>query len=161
MAEAAFIIIAAVTLASAFFVVFSPKLMYSGVALFFTLFGVGGLYVFLYADFLAATQIMVYVGGILVLILFGIMLTNKIASTDLKHANRGRFLAGIGAFALFCLLASIIFQAPWHIGHPQNLDSTVAKLGTMILTDYLLPFEVASILLLAALIGAAVLSRKK
>ncbi len=161
MAEVAFIIVAAITLASAFFVVFSPKLMYSGVALFFTLFGVAGLYVFLYADFLAATQIMVYVGGIMVLILFGIMLTNKIASTDLRQTNRGRFMAGLGAFILFLFMAYIALTAQWHTGSPQLLDATVAKLGLLILYQYLLPFEVASILLLAALIGAALLSRKK
>ncbi|NOZ09235.1 MAG: NADH-quinone oxidoreductase subunit J [FCB group bacterium] len=161
MAEVAFIIIAAITLASAFFVVFSSNLMYSGVALFFTLFGVAGLYVFLYADFLAATQIMVYVGGIMVLILFGIMLTNKIASTDLRQANRGRFMAGLSAFILFLLISAIAVTTQWHTGSPQFLDTTVAKLGMMILYQYLLPFEVASILLLAALIGAALLSRKK
>ena len=63
---------------SALWVVISPNLVHSAVSLLFTLFGVAGLYVFLYADFLAATQVVIYVGGILVLIIFGVMLTNKI-----------------------------------------------------------------------------------
>ncbi len=160
MAEMTFIAIAAITIASAFFVVFSKNLVYSAVALFFTLFGVAGLYVFLYADFIAATQVLVYVGGILVLIIFGVMLTNKISSTDLAHSSRGRFLAGLTAIVFFIMLVSTIFRTEWHSGKIQSAEHTVDIIGTMILTDYLLPFEIVSILLLAALVGAALLSRK-
>ena len=78
MADLVFWIIAAVTIMSAAFVVLNNQLIYSAVALLFTLFGVAGLYVFLWADFIAGIQILVYVGGILVLVIFGIMLTNKI-----------------------------------------------------------------------------------
>ena len=59
------------------------------------------------ADFLAATQVMVYVGGILVLIIFGVMLTNRISGTDLLHGHRGRFMAGIGSFLFFGILAAL------------------------------------------------------
>ena len=78
MAELVFWFVAAVTIISAGFVVLNNQLIYSAVALLFTLFGVAGIYVFLWADFIAGIQILVYVGGILVLVIFGIMLTNKI-----------------------------------------------------------------------------------
>ena len=78
MADIVFWIISALTVMSAAFVVLNNQLVYSAVALLFTLFGTAGLYVFLWADFIAGIQILVYVGGILVLVIFGIMLTNKI-----------------------------------------------------------------------------------
>ena len=78
MGEIIFIGLLLIISASALWVVISPNLVHSAVSLLFTLFGVAGLYVFLYADFLAATQVVIYVGGILVLIIFGVMLTNKI-----------------------------------------------------------------------------------
>ena len=78
MSELVFLFISALTLISAVFVVINNQLIYSAIALLFTLFGVAGLYVFLWADFIAGIQILVYVGGILVLVVFGIMLTNKI-----------------------------------------------------------------------------------
>ena len=80
MADFAFWLIAALTLGSALMVVSSKSLLYSAYSLLFTFIGVTGLYVFLWADFLAVVQVVVYVGGILVLIIFGIMLTNKISS---------------------------------------------------------------------------------
>ena len=76
--------------ASAFLVVTSPNLVHSAVSLLFTFFGVAAIYIFLYADFIAATQVIIYVGGILVLIIFGVMLTNKIenATIDSKTHNQ-------------------------------------------------------------------------
>ncbi len=161
MSQLLFILIAALTIASAFWVVFSKNLIYSAVALLFTLFGVAGLYVFLYADFIAATQIIVYVGGILVLIIFGVMLTNKIADNRISHSSLPRFMAGMISFFIFILMMTVVFTTTWHTGEVQSSQGTVALIGEMILTDYLLPFEVASLILLAALMGSALLSRKK
>ena len=87
MAELVFWFIAAFTVISAAFVVLNNQLLYSAVALLFTLFGVAGLYVFLWADFIAGVQLLVYIGGILVLIIFGIMLTNRISSVRLSQTN--------------------------------------------------------------------------
>nr|MCS5624853.1 NADH-quinone oxidoreductase subunit J [Candidatus Neomarinimicrobiota bacterium] len=80
MAEFSFWFIIAVTVLSAAVVVLSNQLIYSAIALLVTLFGVAGIYVFLWADFIAGVQLLVYIGGILVLIIFGIMLTNRISS---------------------------------------------------------------------------------
>ena len=87
MAELIFWFIAAFTIISAAFVVLNNQLIYSAVALLFTLFGVAGLYVFLWADFIAGVQLLVYIAGILVLIIFGIMLTNRISSVRLSQTN--------------------------------------------------------------------------
>ena len=89
-----FWIVTLVTVLSAATVVFSKNLIYSAVALLFTLLGVAGLYVFLWADFIAVTQILIYVGGILVLIIFGIMLTHRITSVRLSHSSMQRGVGG-------------------------------------------------------------------
>ena len=82
MSDLLFLFLMIMIIGSAVNVVISSQLIYSAVSLLFTLFGVAGLYVFLYADFIAATQVVIYVGGILVLIIFGVMLTNKICSIN-------------------------------------------------------------------------------
>ncbi len=149
------------TVMTAIWVVLSPNLIHSAVSLLFTLFGVAGLYVFLYADFIAATQIIIYVGGILVLIIFGVMLTNNIADPKLTNKSQHQLLAGLFSFALLIMLSNIVFDTNWYVKDLVIRDSTVNDIGMMLLSTYLLPFEVVSILLLAALIGAAMLSRKK
>ena len=149
------------TVVTAIWVVLSPNLIHSAVSLLFTLFGVAGLYVFLYADFIAATQIIIYVGGILVLIIFGVMLTNNISDPKLTNKSQHQLLAGIFSFASLIMLSNIVFDTNWYVKELIIRDSTVNDIGMMLLSTYLLPFEVVSILLLAALIGAAMLSRKK
>ena len=159
MAEFIFWFIAAITIISAAFVV-NNQLIYSAVALLFTLFGVAGLYVFLWADFIAGVQILVYVGGILVLVIFGIMLTNKIKSVRISHKSMQQGVGGAISLWLFIFLCIALFKAPWVISDAVEPSGTVREIGTLLLTDYLLPFEVISVLLLGALIGAAVLSRE-
>ena len=88
---------------SAFWVVVSPNLVHSAVSLLFTFFGVAGLYVFLYADFIAAAQVIIYVGGILVLIIFGVMLTNKIDDPNLSNLSKNQLVA-----AIFCLILFVL-----------------------------------------------------
>ena len=160
MAEYLFLFMAALVIASAFWVVFSPNQIHSAVSLLFTLFGTAGLYVFLYADFIAGTQIVIYVGGILVLIIFGVMLTSKIDSPSIASSSANQFIGGMGAFAIFVMQVAVIFNTPWNIGSEQYRDATVGAIGKLLLTNYLLPFEIISILLLAALMGAALLSRR-
>tara|TARA_B100001013_G_scaffold33714_1_gene18204 strand:+ start:762 stop:1256 length:495 start_codon:yes stop_codon:yes gene_type:complete len=155
-----FWIVALVTVASAATVVFSKNLIYSAVALLFTLSGVAGLYVFLWADFIAVTQILIYVGGILVLIIFGIMLTHRITNVRLSHSSIQQGVGGTIVLVIFLGLTSMILKAPWYRVTAVEPQETVRQIGRLLMIDYLLPFEVASVLLLAALIGAALLSRK-
>ena len=158
MSNLLFLFIAILIIVSAINVVVSSQLIYSAVSLLFTLFGVAGLYVFLYADFMAATQVIIYVGGILVLIIFGVMLTNKIDTPNIVSSSSNQI---IGFFASsFLIQLGVIFKTEWKEGVVQESESTVAIIGNLLLQDYLLAFEVVSILLLAALIGAAFLSRR-
>ena len=149
------------TVITAIWVVLSPNLIHAAVSLLFTLFGVAGLYVCLYADFIAAAQIIIYVGGILVLIIFGVMLTNNIADPKLSNKSQNQLVGGVFSFALLIMLSNIVFNTNWYVKELITRESTVNDIGMMLLSTYLLPFEVVSILLLAALIGAAMLSRKK
>ena len=160
MADMVFWCIAALTVISAAFVVLNNQLLYAAVGLLFTLFGVAGLYVFLWADFIAGVQLLVYIGGILVLIIFGIMLTNQISSVRLSQTNVQQGVGAVVVTWLFIFLSMVITKTPWLIQPAIEPDSTTAGVGVLLLTRYLLPFEVISVLLLGALIGAAVLSRE-
>ncbi len=159
MAEITFWFIAGLTIISAVMVVFSKKLLNSAIALLFTLFGVAGLYVFLWADFLAAVQVVVYIGGILILIIFGIMLTNRITTVHISHSSIQRGYGGMVVVGLMGFLGWMIVRTPWLQKQALEPEQTVATIGRLLLTDYLMPFEVTSVLLLGALIGAATLSR--
>ena len=141
------------------------NIVHAAFALMVTLFGVAGLYVFLQADFLAATQVIVYVGGILVLILFGVMMTSGRLEMRI-HIERGQLLLGGGiSLALLMLLLTVIANTPrWEnlTDDGTPLEPTTKRIGELILNEkFLLPFEVASVLLLVALIGAALISRKE
>ena len=160
MANLIFISITVLIIISALGVVVSPNLVYSAVSLLFTLFGIAGLYIFLYADFLAATQVIIYVGGILVLIIFGVMLTNKIDSPSVASSSSNQVVGTICSSLIFLFQLGVIFKTDWpNEGIPIENGGT-AVIGRMLLTEYLLPFEVVSVLLLGALIGASMLSRK-
>ncbi len=153
--------IALLTIASALMVVTSPNLVHSAVSLLFTLFSIAAIYVFLYADFIAATQVVVYVGGILVLIIFGVMITNKIDDATIKSPTHNRIPGIISCLVVLYIQFMVILNTDWYRAEEIVRESTIKDIGNLLLTKYLLPFEVVSILLLAALIGAAMLSRKK
>jgi NADH-quinone oxidoreductase subunit J len=158
----AFYLFASVTVGAAVVVVFARNLIHSAYALFFTLFGVAGLYVLLGADFLAGAQILIYVGGIMVLLLFGVMLTNRIYGVTL-HTGTYQLIPGVIVFlALATAVIGVALTARWGDVVPVNAAAyaeTTESIGKLLLTRYLLPFEVASVLLLAALIAAAMLVR--
>jgi len=161
MADIAFWVIVGITVGSAFMVVQSKSLLYSAYALLFTFIGVTGLYVFLWADFLAVVQIVVYVGGILVLIIFGIMLTNKITSVNISHTSMQKSVGAIVVVGFIALLGYMILNTPWLVLPNAEPADTTSAIGRLLLMDYLLPFEAVSLLLLGALIGATTLSRKE
>jgi NADH-quinone oxidoreductase subunit J len=160
MSDIAFWVIVGITVGSAFMVVQSKSLLYSAYALLFTFIGVTGLYIFLWADFLAVVQIVVYVGGILVLIIFGIMLTNKITSVNISHTSMQKSMGAVVVIAFVGLLGYMILSTPWLVLSNTEPSDTTSAIGRLLLMDYLLPFEAVSLLLLGALIGATTLSRK-
>jgi NADH:ubiquinone oxidoreductase subunit 6 (subunit J) len=151
---------AVLTVASAAVVVLARSLIYNAFALLFTFFGVAGLYVLLGADFLAATQLLIYVGGILVLLLFGVMLTHKIYDLDLRSETTQLGTGLIVAVGLFVILTTTALRTQW-ASVPRTPAPTTASIGRLFLGEYLLPFEAASVLLLVALIGAAMIVRRR
>ena len=161
MTEFVFWFIATITIISALGVVLSNQLIYSAMSLLFTLFGVAGLYVFLWADFMTGIQLLVYVGGILTLIIFGIMLTNKISSARLSQTNMQQGVGAVVSLWLLIIISLVISKTSWFIIPSSEPISTVDKIGTLLMTKHLLAFEGISLLLLGALIGAAILARKE
>ncbi len=155
-----FYLFAAITVCSAAFVVFTRNVIYSAFSLLFTFFGVAALYVFLSADFIAVTQVVVYVGGILVLLLFGVMFTNSIMQvkqkTEFFHLFPGMLLL-IGLIG--AMLYTFYTTNGWMPSATMLQGSIVERIGFETMSRYVLPFEMVSILLLAALIGAAFLAR--
>ena len=160
MSDIAFWVIVGITIGSAFMVVQSKSLLYSAYALLFTFIGVTGLYIFLWADFLAIVQVVVYVGGILVLIIFGIMLTNKITSVNISHTSMQKSVGAVVVIGFIGLLGYMILNTPWLVLSNAEPSDTTSAIGRLLLMDYLLLFEAVSLLLLGALIGATTLSRK-
>ncbi|MGE5399368.1 MAG: NADH-quinone oxidoreductase subunit J [Ignavibacteriales bacterium] len=157
-----FYLFAAITLVSAFFVVTTRNIVYSAFNLLLTFFGVAGIYVLLGADFIAIVQIIVYVGGILVLILFGVMLTNKITNIQIKTGTLQIVPAVLAVALLAGTLIRMFLNTEWKSSATQLPSQTTAfALGRLLLTDYVLIFELLGILLLVALIGAATIARKE
>ncbi len=165
----AFYAFAALTLGAGIFILLTRNLMYAAFSLFLALLGVAALFVLAGADFLAVAQLMVYVGGILVLLIFGIMLT-RVPDPEATSQTPNRVLVTLGrgfwggavALALFFVMFLMIVQANFTlVGDTLNSRSTIRTLGVELMTTHLLPFEIAGILLLVALIGAAYLAMNR
>jgi NADH-quinone oxidoreductase subunit J len=176
LAQIIFYILTAIAIASAAFVVFSQHLVRSVFMFFVTLFSVAGLYVFALADFVALTQIVIYVGGVLVLLLFAFLLSSKESLQGMENIPSGllsahRFPGALVSFLFLAVLGFIFFQLDF-----ENLDwiktsvtngnvisvsdNTIRNIGINLMSKYLLPLEMISILLMMALIGAAHIARK-
>ncbi len=160
-AAGAFYGVAAVTLGGAAFVAFARNILYSAVGLLFSLLGAGALYVLLSADFVAVVQLLVYVGGVMVLVLFAVMLTNKITEVNVSNRSFGLFGGLLLFIAMAPVLVAVALLAPWRARSPGPMAPTTAAIGDALLTRWLLPFEVASLVLLATLVGAVVIARKE
>ena len=155
----AFYALAALTVGSGAFVAFSRNIIHSTIALLGCFLGMAGLYVQLSADFLAAVQVLVYVGGTLTLILFAVMLTSRIADVRSSNTSVGLLAGLLTVGVVLVLLGRVLVDTAWPVqGRPPMPSS--AKLGHAFLADYLLPFELGSVVLLTAMIGAVVIARR-
>ncbi len=157
-----FLVLSATVVAGSLGVVLLPNIVYSAFLLGGVFLSVAGLYLLLNASFVAAAQILVYVGAVNVLILFAIMLVNK---KETLAAIPGllvrRLLSGLVCGGLFALLLRVAFTTPWALPGPVPVgEEATIRIGEHLFTDYLLPFELASVLLLMAMIGAIVLARR-
>jgi NADH-quinone oxidoreductase subunit J len=151
---------ALVTIGSAGIVVFSRNIIYAAFALLFTFSGAAMIYVLLNADFIAVTQVLIYVGGILILLIFGVMLTTNLTNVDLNTQTLKALPATVVTAVASALLVSTMMSTRWVQKEPMNPETTITQIGELLLTKYLLPFEIVSIVLLVALVGAAFLARR-
>jgi NADH:ubiquinone oxidoreductase subunit 6 (subunit J) len=153
-------LVALLTLVAGFLTVTLKNVFHAGLALVGTFFGVAGVYLMLEAEFLAVVQVLIYIGAIAVLILFAIMLTRGLMQNVSSNINKQWAWAALAIGTLFLGMLLVILQVPWaHSGGAIYLN-IVPYLGTALLTTYVLPFEVISVLLLAALIGAFIIARE-
>lgn len=154
-------VVAGAGIFSAAVTAFHRNIIYAGFALLGSFGTVAALFVYLSADFLAVAQVAVYIGGILVLILFAVMLTQQIHQVESSNPSIGLPWAVALGLVLTGLLVFVAVAGPWQVTEPGPLASTFLVLGHALLQEYLLPFEVASVLLLAVLIGAVIIVRKE
>jgi NADH:ubiquinone oxidoreductase subunit 6 (subunit J) len=157
---ALFYIFAAVAVLSAVGIVLTRNIVRAAIWLLGTLGAAAGLYFLLAANFLGAIQLIVYVGGTLVLIIFGVMLTSRTPGARLPLRRWEVIGGGAVCGLLFAALSFVLLKADWAArANPSEHGYTVAQIGNELLTTYLVPFEVASVLLLVVMIGAAYLAR--
>jgi NAD(P)H-quinone oxidoreductase subunit 6 len=157
-----FVVLSVTLVVGALGVVLLPNIVYSAFLLGGVFLSVAGLYLMLNASFVAAAQVLVYVGAVNVLILFAIMLVNKKENLEaIPGLALRRVLSGAVCAGLFALLIRVAFITPWPLPGPEPVgeDATI-RIGEHLFSDYLLPFELASVLLLIAMIGAIVLARR-
>src|SRR5215217_405038 len=156
----AFGLIAAVIVVAALRVVTTDNVVHAALYLVLVLAGVGGLYFILGAEFVGTTQILVYIGAIIVLFLFGIMLTRAPIGQEQDLDNDQRWWALIVSILLLAVLGYSLIDRFEDNQLPAESVQTTAQVSDSIFSTYLLPFEVISVLLLAALVGAIVIARR-
>ena len=162
----AFYVFAGLVVLSALVVLFTRNILYAAFSLLLTFLGISAVYVLAGADFLAVMQIMVYVGGVLVLLIFGVMLTNQVAGKSVQTQHHNQFWGLLIGGALFFLLAKAIWQTDmnslaWISTSETIQTSTVPTLGIQLMSDFILPLELTAVLLLVALIGAAYVAQRQ
>lgn len=164
--QAIFFILAALTIVSALMVVTRQNIIHAALWLIASFFGVAGLYMMMHAEFIAIVQILVYIGAISILVLFAIMLTRQVTGEGEQLFFKRWWVGLLVSGALFsAVLIPTLVNHPWNVpqpaadaaAQPEQVAGTV-ELGTAFMREYLLPFEVASVILLVALIGAVVIA---
>jgi len=164
--EIVFLFVALITLYAALEVVTTNNMIHAALWLIITLLGVAAIFVLLNAPFLAVVQVMVYIGAIAILMIFAIMLTRGVGKDEETQVNKNWPVAAVFGFMMFFALAlMLIFSGRGNATMPYLADTnaTITELGIALVSPngYVLPFELASVLLLAALIGAIVVAWRK
>ncbi len=157
-----FLVLASIVVIGGIGVVLLSNIVYSAFLLGGVFMAIAGLYLLLNASFVAAAQVLVYVGAVNVLILFAIMLVNKREDlAPIKGLQVRRFVSGLVCSGMLALLIRVVVKTPWAVPGPTAIgEEATERIGEHLFTDYLLPFELASVLLLMAMIGAIVLARR-
>ena len=155
----AFIVLAIGLVVSAFAVVALPRIVHAALSMVLFFLNIAGIYVLLQAEFIAAVQVIIYVGAVTVLFLFAIMLTQRRYAPDSNPPNTQWAFAGVVALAVLGVLLYALSTATWAVGGQPPADVT-PQIGRLMLNEFILPFEIAAVLLLAAMIGAIVIARE-
>ena len=156
-----FWILVVVILASSLLVVTLKNVMHSALMLGMALLGVAGLFLLLGADFLAGAQVIVYVSGVLILMLFVVMLTHRLYDRTLAQTNERKLLAFVLCLVIFGMLYQSIVQSGFQGWELKEPETTMHTIGKELLSNYVIPFEVASVLLLSAMVGAILFTRSE
>ena len=150
----------AVTIVGGLLAVTVRNIFHAALSLALTLVGIAATYFVLRADFLGAIQILLYVGGIMILIIFTVMLTSRIGDRDIPTSNRQRYPVAIGALLLILFLVRTIRKTPWQLSEElSTIDS--AALGHALMGPYVFPFELIAVILVVILIGTVVIARSE
>jgi len=155
--KSVFYLLSGLTCVFAFLVVASRNVFHSVISFALCLIGVAGIYLYLDAEFLAMAQILIYVGAIATLFVFAVMLTEKVKMPP--ERNRYILISAVVSLAFLMLLVNIIKKAPWKVSAALQLPLSLTQLGKLLMSTYVLPFEVVSVILLAALVGVVVVGK--
>jgi NADH-quinone oxidoreductase subunit J len=158
--EAIFYILAAIIIGSGVMVVSMKNIFHSALFLVLCFFSIAGIYVLLSAEFLAAVQVLIYVGAITILMIFAIMLTARLYSAQIKQFNEQVIPGLIIVGALLVITIFTLSKTTWKLSSESAQPQSVASIGKLLLTTYVLPFEIVSVVLLSALIGAIIIARR-
>jgi NADH:ubiquinone oxidoreductase subunit 6 (subunit J) len=162
IAQIVFWLMAILAVGSALITAFSRNIVYSAFALLGAFAGVVGIYILLAADFVAMVQVFVYIGGILVLTIFAVMLTQGIGDVHVSNRAVGAIPALLTTLIVGAVMLYATLRTPWYtVKTALTVAPTTYGIGNAFLDTYVLPFELASLVLLAALIGAVVISRQE
>jgi len=159
--QLAFGVLALVVLGSALMVVTLKNIFHSLLFLALSFLGVAGVYLLLSADFLAAVQVLIYIGAIVVLMMFALMLTHRVMTTNLSQTLGQWWVTSLPvALGILIILFRVFVVYPWGVRAPAGAAPTTGIIGQALLTKYVLPFELASIVLLVAMVGAIILAKE-
>jgi NADH:ubiquinone oxidoreductase subunit 6 (subunit J) len=157
----AFYGISAILVLASLMVVLRSSIIHSALLLVLAFGMTAGVFILLHAEFVAAVQVLVYVGAVAILLIFAIMMTQKAYMSESNSSNRQWLWAAIVSLAFMACGILVFLTTPWKIGGDMvKIPDTTVKIGELLFVQYALPFEIASVLLLAATIGAIVVARE-
>ncbi|WP_226388750.1 NADH-quinone oxidoreductase subunit J family protein [Penaeicola halotolerans] len=162
MITIAFYLFAGLSIISGIFMIFTKNILYAAFALMFCFLSLAGIYVLLGADFVAITQLLVYVGGVLVLLIFGVMLTVRVEGKSLQTGSHLKWGGALIGILWIGILVQLILQVDWTaVMTDQPIEASVNSIGKLLLSKYVIVFELAGLLLLIGLVGAAYIAGAK
>lgn len=157
----AFFILALLTIGGAVFMISFTKVVHMVVALAFTFLSIAGIFIMLEAEFVAFVQVLIYSGAVSILMLFGIMMTKHDQEESAVKRPVHTLGLWVGILSLFGFIFYSIQQSVWVPGEYKSIENNVLEIGLLMFSEFVIPFEIASVLLTVALIGAIVLAKRE